>query len=62
MKNPMHDPNIDSAKSIAFNLTLPSKEEIMKNPYLYKVPVEDPSIDLHAQDLLNMSQITEEKY
>ena len=58
MKNPMHDGDREWARSIAANLTLPDKKVIRINPYLNKKLEDPPNINLHALDLLSLSQLT----
>ena len=54
MRNPMHDPDREAKKSIVANLVVPDDGAFKKNPYLNKVPDEEPEINLHALDLLNL--------
>ncbi len=38
----------------------PDFDSINRNPYLNRIPEEEPDLDLHTLDLLNLSQITED--
>jgi hypothetical protein len=40
-------------------MVMPDFESINRNPYLNRIPEEEPDLDLHTLDLLNLSQITE---
>ena len=58
MKNPMHDGDNERATSIYQNLIMPDKKAMRSNPYLNKKLEDVPNINLHALDLLSLSQIT----
>jgi hypothetical protein len=58
MKNPMHDNDRECTKSLMCNLKMPNEKKMKSNPYLNKVPIKEPVLNLHTLDLLAISQIT----
>ena len=58
----MHDGDREKANSIVANLTLPPKHIFDGNPYLNKVLQDEEVINLHAMDLNQLSQITQQIY
>ncbi len=60
MKNDCHDPSNQSARSVMQNMILPDIEAITRSPYLNRIPEVEADYDLYTQDLMNLSQITEE--
>ena len=51
----MHDQDREKASSLVKNLVLPQKEEVERNPYFNKKPDPEPSLNLHAKDLLSIA-------
>ena len=54
MKNATHDPDSEKAESISANLTMPSVEKILENPYLNKRLELEPDLNLSAIDLYQL--------
>lgn len=55
MKNPMHDPDREKAKSIEANLVMPSNmKKVMNNVYLNRIKEEDLDIELNTEELFNI--------
>jgi hypothetical protein len=61
MKNGGHDGDRERAGSIAKNLHF-NKKVKKSHPYFNKKAKDEPDIDLEANDLFLMGQITEEEY
>ena len=58
MKNAAHDPDSEKAESITANLTMPSVEKTLNNPYLNKTLEQEPDLNLSVVDLYQLCQIT----